>query len=254
MKYKKCPGCSNSFIHRNKYCSKNCLEKNRKHSEQTKKKISESRKKYLRDNKDKHPWKRKNKFISAPCENVKKYLDDNNIKYISEWSPLEDRFYSIDIAFPDKKIGIEINGNQHYNKNGTLKEYYQKRHDDIVKAGWVLYEFHYTEGFYPERIMKHIELGEQPDYSEYFELIEQRKKKNKPYPKGVKQRMIANEKAKPYIEKIKNSDIDFSKLGWAKEVSKILDISNQKVSKWMQRHMPDFYDERCWKRKSPKKK
>ena len=130
MKDKKCPGCSNSFIHRNKYYSKNCLEKNRKHSEQTKKKISESRKKYLRDNKDKHPWKRKNKFISTPCENVKKYLDDNNINYISEWSPLEDRFYSIDIAFPDKKIGIEINGNQHYNKDGTLKDYYQKRYDE----------------------------------------------------------------------------------------------------------------------------
>ena len=164
-------------------------------------------------------------------------MDDNNINYVSEWSPLEDRFYSIDIAFPDKKIGIEINGNQHYDKKGALTEYYQKRHDDIVKAG-----------------MKHIELGNQPDYSEYFELIQQRKTKNKIYPKGVKQRMIADEKAKPHIEKIKKSGIDFSKIGWAKEVSKILNISNQKVSKWMQRHMPDFYEAKCWKRKSPKKK
>ena len=52
--------------------------------------------------------------------------------------------YSIDIAFPDKKIGIEINGNQHYNRDGTLKEYYLKRHNDICNRGWLLYECHYS--------------------------------------------------------------------------------------------------------------
>ena len=29
------------------------------------------------------------------------------------------------------RIGIEINGNQHYERNGKLKKYYQDRHDHI---------------------------------------------------------------------------------------------------------------------------
>lgn len=32
--------------------------------------------------------------------------------------PLDDRSFSLDIAFPEKKIGIEVNGNQHYERNG----------------------------------------------------------------------------------------------------------------------------------------
>ncbi len=56
---------------------------------------------------------------------LKKILDNINVKYVPEYNPLINRFFSIDIAFPDKKIGIEINGNQHYNIHGSLKEYYQ---------------------------------------------------------------------------------------------------------------------------------
>ena len=56
----------------------------------------------------------------------------------------DERFFSIDISLPQYKIGIEINGNQHYESNGCLKEYYQKRHDYIVSLGWNLYELHYS--------------------------------------------------------------------------------------------------------------
>ena len=49
---------------------------------------------------------------------------------------------------------------------------------------------------------------------------------------------------------ILNSDIDFSKSGWVSKASKIIGITPQAVSKWMKRNMPDFYEEKCFKRKN----
>ena len=121
--------------------------KGKKHTEETKRKISESRKKYLSNNPDKHVWKYNNKFISKPCEILKLKLKENNISFIEEYSISNDRFYSIDIAFPNKKIGIEINGNQHYRKDGKLKKYYQDRHNYFNDNNWTLYEIHYKSIF-----------------------------------------------------------------------------------------------------------
>ena len=115
-----------------------------KHTEESRKKISEARKKWLLKNKDKHVWKRNSKFISVPCENVKSFLKTNNISFIEEYSPFDDYNYSIDIAFPYKKIGIEINGNQHYDNNGNLLEYYKKRQDIFIERGWKLLQIHYS--------------------------------------------------------------------------------------------------------------
>ena len=48
------------------------------------------------------------------------------------------RFFSIDIAFPDEKIGIEVNGNQHYDLcqeeiNRTYYKYYGNNLDIYTK-------------------------------------------------------------------------------------------------------------------------
>jgi hypothetical protein len=114
-----------------------------KHSEESKKKISEKRKEYLRLNPEKHPWKLNSKFKSEPCELLKLELSNMGIKYISEFSVVG-RNFSIDIAIPERKIAIEVNGNQHYNSNGALKEYYQERHNYLMDLGWVVNELHYS--------------------------------------------------------------------------------------------------------------
>lgn len=129
---------------------------NRKLSDETKKKISEGRKKYLKENPDKHPWKKSNKFVSIPCENFKKILSHNNIEFIEEFQCFDDYNYSIDVAMPKYKIGFEINGNQHYNIDGSLKEYYQNRHNYIVGKGWNLLQIHYTECFNDNNILNII--------------------------------------------------------------------------------------------------
>ena len=117
----------------------------KKHTAESKAKMSKSRKDWLKNNPDKHPWKRHDKFKSKPCENVKTFLRNNNILFIEEYTPDNiERNYSIDIALPDKRISLEVNGNQHYERDGTLKPYYQERQNILENAGWIVYQIHYS--------------------------------------------------------------------------------------------------------------
>ncbi len=117
------------------------------HTNEIKEKISKSRKEFLLNNPDKHPWKDKFKSKSFPCEYLKQKLLEKKIIFESEYFPIKDRNFSIDIAFVDKKIAIEINGNFHYDKTGELKEYYKNRHELIKNAGWTIYEIRYNHAF-----------------------------------------------------------------------------------------------------------
>ena len=135
---------------------------NKHHSKESKMKMSSSRKKYLSDNPNKHPWKNSSKFKSVPCEKVKNQLRLFGLTFTEEYKPLEDRNFSIDIAFLDVKIGLEINGNQHYSdhENGILSEYYQERHDLIEADGWKLIEIHYANVYHKDFIRNLlVELG-----------------------------------------------------------------------------------------------
>ena len=106
------------------------------------KRMSEIRKSWCAANPDKHPWKKANKHISAPCEYLKEKLKENGIDFVYEIEPLFEKgyYYSVDIAFPDRKLAIEVNGNQHYDKEGKLKPYYQQRHNILRSYGWEIME------------------------------------------------------------------------------------------------------------------
>lgn len=106
--------------------------------------MSEKRKEWLKANPDKHVWKRHSKFKSVPCEKLKQFLSENRIRFLPEFTPLTDRAFAVDIAFPEKMVCIEINGNQHYDTAGKLKPYYQEKHDLIAAAGWKVIEIHYS--------------------------------------------------------------------------------------------------------------
>ena len=139
------------------------FKKPRKHSEETKNKISLARKKYLKENGE-NPWKYKSSVHSSiPCEKFKSFLKKRGIDFSEEYLPLieKGRFFRIDIAFPDKKIGIEINGNQHYNPDFSLKPYYEERHNLIIEEGWILLEIPSKRCFSEasmEEIMKNIDF------------------------------------------------------------------------------------------------
>jgi hypothetical protein len=130
-----------------------------KMTEVSKKKISEKRKQWLKANPEKHPWRSKDKFQSEPCKKAKEFLISFGVSFIEEFNPeIDGRFFSIDIALPDKMIALEINGNQHYEKDGKLKPYYQERHDLLESCGWTVYEIHYSSCFMLEKWADFIEL------------------------------------------------------------------------------------------------
>lgn len=251
IKIKVCPECNNEHGNRGKYCSEKCSSVQISKPE-TRKKISDRRKKFLKENPDKHPWKKDTKKISEPCEKLKEYLRNKNISFVEEWQPLENRFYSIDIAFPDIKFGIEVNGNQHYNRDGTLTNYYQERHDLIEKEGWKLLELHYSSCYNTNLLDSILQFGKQPDYTDYFklkELKEIEKNKNKPLKRGEKIKRKTDIKWESYKSVVLESNIDFSKFGWVKAVALLLNIKDQKVCNWMRRYLPEFYEKTCFKRK-----
>lgn len=236
-----CKYCNRSFIsecylvRHEKCCLSNpdrTPEKGHPHSEEVKKRISESRKRWLRENPEKHPWKKSDKFKSKPCETFKKFLLDEGIRFIEEYEPLEDKFYCIDIAFPDKKIGIEINGNQHYTREGILSEYYQERHNILKKAGWRIIEVHYTSCYDKKRVLSLIDKWEQPDYSTYFnKRLERIKKKEKCKndPDRRYRSPLKNSDFKKRADLILSSGVDLTKFGWRTKVSKITGLTRRKI-------------------------
>lgn len=262
-----------AFMNRNELCKKynispksitNAIKigilKKRKikvtHTNETKQLISKKRTQYLLNNPDKHPWRNNNKFISKPCEELKVFLINNNINFIEEYKGLSNYNYSIDIAFPDKKIGLEINGNQHYNEDGTLKEYYLKRQKIFEQHNWNLIQIHYPLCYninYKNELLNIILNNKNINnfnYNEYKPILKKKIKKylnQQDYFKISKENY--KEKQEKYIELIKNSDIDFSKFGWVNHVANIIDQKPQKVNIWMKRFMLDHYESKCFKRK-----
>ena len=122
-----------------------------------KKRISENRKAYLKANPDKHPWKFKSKFKSIPCETLKARLRLDNFTFQEEFTDYHwSHSYSLDIAFSEKRLGIEVNGNQHYLRSGQLKPYYENRRQYLISEGWTIIELHYANCYKEEKI-KEIE-------------------------------------------------------------------------------------------------
>ena len=241
-----CKLCKSEFYltdRRGEYCSSECRIKyvdlydyKRKH------KISIGRKAFLTNNPDKHPWKKSSKFKSVPCEHLKSKFKDANISFVEEHSPLinEGRFFSIDIAFPDEKIGIEVNGNQHYTNTGELNDSNKERQKVLEDAGWTIINIHYSKAYsFDVNNYKNF-IGK--DYSIYVKLPKEK------IDKGQLRRDNYNASQTLKIDIVKAADIDFSKFGWVDKVSKLLNIKSQKVNAWMKRFMLDFYNEKCFKK------
>jgi very-short-patch-repair endonuclease len=238
-----------------RHCSASCASKFSM-TQEVRQKISKSRSKYLKDNPDAHPWKNKSKHNSEPCERFKQFLRKNDVSFMSEVSPVDGRYFSIDIAFPEEKVGIEINGNQHYNSDKSLKKYYKERHELIESAGWRLFEIHYSQCFSEDRmskILQHIKASAHIEYIYDFEII--KKQDNRKHgtwkDAGVARKLLWDKEQEQHISAVQNSGIDFSKFGWVGKVALIINQKPQKVKNWMIRIMPEFYNKECFKRRVP---
>lgn len=231
---------------------KNWTFNGKHHSDKTKLLMSVSRKKWISENRENFNWNVKKK-ISVPCEIFKDKLRRMNLSFIDEYSPFEKRFFCIDVAFPERMLAVEINGNQHYNIDGTLKQYYKERHDFIESNGWKVYEIHFSKVYSDDiesiinDILNKNEVISEFDYE--FWISHPRRKSERITEEKKRKEENKKEKLKELIQTVIDSDIDFSKFGWVEKVSKLLNKRSQKMSAWMKKNMPDFYEEKCFKRK-----
>lgn len=230
------------FLNKEKWKLKKYEVKN-----ETKKLISEGRSKWLRENPDNHPWKYKSK--SKPCEEFKKFLTSKKILFVEEVLISKERLYSVDILIPEHSTVIEINGNQHYDSQGELKGYYKERNEFIKSKGWIVFEVHYSVVYKSdlcEMILENIRKNIQIDIPFYIRKKKQTKYKNREdYWK--KRKEIKNKKYKEKLKLLKESDIEFDKIGWVKLASSILGVKNP--TKLLKEIDPEFY-KKCYKRKN----
>lgn len=198
---------------------------------------------------------------SKCSENFKQYLRQNNISFIEEYSPYKERLYSLDIAFPDEKIAIEINGSQHYDNFGNLNEYTLEKQRFFEERGWkiiqIFYKWCYNITNKNEKIQSILEL---PIHNKnYVKEIYKRthiKLQEKTEKLQKKENEILERKT-ILFNMLYNSNIDFSKSGWNKKCVEYLEKNNYKFTKQIFRQIrtffPDFLkDNNVWKRKGSK--
>ena len=229
-------------------------------TEEHKKKISNSIKN-LHD-KGLHPgWSHINtdpNRMSRPERIFKSLLKENpdifgqyNIEYGYPYSK-----YFLDFAILEIKLDIEIDGQQHFRNKETIN-HDKKRDEFLLNNDWQVYrisvkELYENKNNVLDKLILFIE--EKSKYRKYD--IEEIKQQYTYIPKYgskddyLKAKKNKNDlKAKPIIENLMNSNIDFGKFGWVGKAAKIINIKPQKVNQWMKRHMPEFYNNKCFKRK-----
>ncbi len=247
-----------------KTCSQECFSKYRfiiNGNPEQRKKISESRKKYLKEHPESFFWTKSEKFNSVPCEHFKAFLKENQIDFVEEFYPLEDRFFRIDVSFPEHKLGIEINGSQHYEDGGKkLKKYYQERHDLIKSSGWNLIEIYHKNVWKEEILLEILEMirktlnSEKSFYKNFEKQIKKSKRqieleeKSKLMIKGPKRRWNLNDKKIPLelnekkLEFYREAIIQSSpgSWGWINRASKIANCSHTHIRRIVKNHLTEF--------------
>lgn len=82
---------------------------------------------------------------------------------------------------------------------------------------------------------------------------------NRPKPMPTEKKILRQKRKEEYEKKlndleqerwkqIEESNIDFSKFGWVKELSEIWGVASNKAGKYVRKHFPKFYEEKCFQR------
>jgi len=226
---------------------------NFKHDDKTKKILREKRLKYMKENPEKTAWRTYN--LSYPeklfLNKIKDIGWDKKYLIIREKSVFP---FFIDFAFENEKVAVEIDGSQHLEED-------RKNRDEIKDKllndlGWSIIRV--SEKEIKTNINNCIDI-----------ILNILKNKSKPskyivgilkYPRNRNKyggdrskyfEIVRNDfriSIKPIIKKIESSDIDFSKSGWVKKVSKIIGCNENSGGKWVKKYMTDFYVKKCWVR------
>lgn len=108
------------------------------HTDEHKKKISEGRKKYLIEHPDEVPYliNHHSKGDSYPEKYFKEVFDNEHIDYKQNYYQCG---YFLDFAWPEKKIYLEVDGEQHY-LDKRIVEHDKVRTQKLLENGWTCIE------------------------------------------------------------------------------------------------------------------
>lgn len=116
--------------------------KERKHSKETKDKISKSIRNYLINNPEKVPYRLNHSSVESYPE---KYFNE---VFIKEGLNFERYYrvglYELDFALVDKKIDIEIDGDQHY-LDPKVSEVDKRRNKYLIDNGWTIIRIKWSD-------------------------------------------------------------------------------------------------------------
>ena len=254
----------------NRKISKKELKQNTQ-KEKVKRVLSEEHKQKIREGLTKWRTEHYNEFIeysrgkSKCCERFKDYLKSQKISFIEEYAPfLPERLFSLDIAFPEQKIGIEINGSQHYNSDGTLNSKSIEKQQYFEERGWKIIHIYYKE-CYKKDLSKfnnifeiistdHVYIQEDFLTRNKSKTIKEQEEINRKRLKLLKYNEQEEKNKDIVFNLLYNSGIDFSKSGWSKKAQLYLKemnpIWNNGVFRIIRRYFPEFLkDDNVWKRK-----
>lgn len=142
----------------------------RKHTEETRLKISQIRKKYLLENPDKVPYLlNHSRNESYPEKYFTEIFEKSGLEFVKNFRI---GLYELDFSVPDKKIDIEIDGEQHYCDQNIIDS--DNRRNDFLKSeGWDIIRIRWSE-------YKKMNYDESSNYISSLLLYINRISENKP--------------------------------------------------------------------------
>ena len=116
--------------------------KGRKHSEKTKKLLSEKRKKWISENPDKSPYivSHKSRGETYPEKYFREWMEKENIPFQQEY---RFKLYAFDFLV-NERIDLEIDGDQHKNDKRII-EHDIKRDNKSKDAGFIVYRIMWSD-------------------------------------------------------------------------------------------------------------
>ena len=131
-------GCSKNPNSTKKLKLLSDIAKTQKHTPETKEKMSKSRREYLRKNPDQVPYRLYHSSNESWPESVirKSLISENIADWTQEYAM---GIYSVDFAFPNKKLAIEIDGSTHLIDSVKRKD--KIRDEYLSEQGWKTIRF-----------------------------------------------------------------------------------------------------------------
>jgi very-short-patch-repair endonuclease len=228
-------------------CSKK-HRNNRVCSNVTKEKIRKKRFKYLKKRLGETAWERRTSGKMSYLEQwffdevITKHNLLTKFDIINEYPEYP---YFIDFAFLNIRIAVEIDGKQHF-RNKKNQDRDTKKQKVLMDKGWKVYRIRF-DALNENTVKEFLCIISNPTVyrtkilePKLFKFYSYKKIKSDERSKKIKEAFYKKEKNN--IDKVRNSNIDFSKFGWVTQISKIIDKQPQRINRWMKRYCPEILD------------